>query len=221
MKLLSIFPTERNRWFTHIGLALLTLVWWYVYAGILPDDYRDVRVLTIASGYLSLLYLVVTLLIGPIQLIRKKRKRNPVNINLRRDIGIWTALVGLVHVIAGFQVHLQGQILLYFFNDTADFQPRFNLFGVSNYLGLIATVILLLLLFLSNDISLRRLKAGRWKNLQRLNYALIILVLAHTIGYESLPNQAFTVQTFTLLLTLLLLAFQAAGYFLTRARSKS
>lgn len=187
----------------------------------LPDDYREVRVLAIASGYLALFYLVVTLLIGPIQLFRKKQKRNPVNINLRRDIGIWTALIGIVHVISGFQVHLQGQILLYFFYDTADYLPRFNLFGTSNYLGLLATVVLLTLLVLSNDLTLRRLKARRWKNLQRLNYGLIILVVAHTIGYESLVNQGFRVQSFTLVLILLVLAFQVFGYFLTRERIKS
>ena len=215
----SIFPNERNRWLTHLGLALITLIWSYASSLILPDTYKSVRVLAIATGYIALLFLIVTLLIGPLQLIRQGKKRNPVNINLRRDIGIWAGLTGILHVIFGFQVHLQGRIILYFFSETdAGYQPLLNLFGTSNFLGVGATIILLGLLILSNDISLRWLKGKRWKNLQRFNYGLLILVVAHTIGYQLVVNRDPVMRTMTIIFTVVLLIIQLVGFFLFRQR---
>lgn len=212
MSFLSIFPTDRNRWLTHLGLALLTLVLCYIAFGLLPDTYTRLHVLTIATGYIAFVLLVTTLLIGPIQLVLQKRKRNPVNLDIRRDIGIWAAFTGLLHVIFGFQIHLQGQIILYFFEETpSGYEPIFNLFGASNYLGLAATIILILLLLLSNDLSLRWLKGKLWKNLQRFNYGLFILVLAHTIGYQMVVDRNLIMQKLTILLTTLLVLSQIIG----------
>jgi sulfoxide reductase heme-binding subunit YedZ len=219
MNILSIFPTERSRWLTHLGLALLTFVWCYLSFGILPDTYTGIHVLAVATGYIAFLFLIITLLIGPIQLVRQKRKRNPVNINIRRDIGIWAALIGLLHVVFGFQVHLQGQIARYFFEETASgLKPLLSLFGASNYLGAAATIILFLLLLLSNDISLRWLKGKLWKNFQRFNYGLFILVLAHTIGYQFVIDREPIMQTGTIILTVILLTLQGTGFFLTQRR---
>jgi DMSO/TMAO reductase YedYZ heme-binding membrane subunit len=61
-----------------------------------------------------------------------------------------------------------------------------NNFGWGNWTGLGATVIVVGLLAISSDAALRKLKARRWKNLQRLNYALFALVLAHAIFYGAL-----------------------------------
>jgi hypothetical protein len=47
-------------------------------------------------------------------------------------------------------------------------------------------VIVVGLLAVSNDIALSTLKAKRWKRLQRLNYALFGLVVAHAIFYGAL-----------------------------------
>jgi sulfoxide reductase heme-binding subunit YedZ len=133
---LSIFPRARNRWLAHLGLAVLTVLWCYASYLILLDSYETVRVIAIATGYIALVFLAATLMIGPLQLIMQKQKRSPVNINLRRDIGIWAGLTGLAHVIYGFQAHLQGRIVLFFFEETAaGYQPLRNLFGASNYLA--------------------------------------------------------------------------------------
>jgi len=219
MKFLSIFPSERSRWLTHAGLAILTLFGCYIAFPLLPDTYKNVRVLAFATGYLALIFIAVTLLIGPLQLILQKRKRNPVNISLRRDIGIWAALTGLLHVIFGFQVHLQGHIILYFFTETdTGYLPRLNTFGASNYLGAVATIIVFVLLTLSNDVSMRMLKGKRWKRLQQLNYGLIILVLAHTFGYQIVSKREPTFQYVTIVLAVILLMIQATGFVITRQR---
>jgi hypothetical protein len=73
---------------------------------------------TTATGYVALVLLALTLLIGPANLLL--RKRNPVSNYLCRDVGTWTAILSVVHVIAGFQVHgppvaLGERMLRYFF----------------------------------------------------------------------------------------------------------
>jgi sulfoxide reductase heme-binding subunit YedZ len=57
------------------------------------------------------------------------------------------------------------------------------MFGLSNYTGLFAGLILLALLATSNDVSLRKLGNPGWKSLQRWNYACFGLTAIHTFGY--------------------------------------
>ena len=142
-----------------------------------------------ATGYIALGLTAFTLLIGPANLLL--RRRNPVSNYLRRDAGAWAAIVSVVHVIVGLQLHgppaatsLGERILRYFFEP--DGSPLTNSFGLANWTGLAATVIVVGLLAISSDAALRRLKAGPWKWLQRLNYALFALVIAHAIFYGAL-----------------------------------
>ena len=143
---------------------------------------------TTATGYVALGLLALTLLIGPANLLL--RRRNPISSYLTRDVGTWAAIVSVIHVIAGFFVHgppaapLGERILRYFF--APDGTPLTNAFGWGNWTGLAATVIVVGLLAISSDAALRKLKAKRWKNLQRLNYALFALVIAHAIFYGAL-----------------------------------
>jgi sulfoxide reductase heme-binding subunit YedZ len=142
---------------------------------------------TTATGYVALGLLGLTLLIGPANLLL--RRRTPISSYLARDVGMWATLVSVIHVIAGFFVHgppapLVEQILFYFF--APDGRPLTNSFGWGNWTGLAATLIVVGLLAISSDAALRKLKAKRWKNLQRLNYALFALVIAHAIFYGAL-----------------------------------
>jgi sulfoxide reductase heme-binding subunit YedZ len=142
---------------------------------------------TTATGYIALGLLGLTLLIGPANLLL--RRRTPVSTYLARDVGMWAAIVSAVHVIAGFFVHgppaLLGERILYYFF-APDGSPLTNTFGWGNWTGLAAIVIVVGLLAISSDFALRKLKAKRWKNLQRLNYALFALVIAHAIFYGAL-----------------------------------
>jgi len=200
-----------RRYLTHLFQALFTAAGCYL-AFLLKPNVQLVQQLTLGFGYVSLILIVFTLLIGPWRILRQRR--NPVSVNLRRDVGIWAGISGVLHVLFGFQVHLKGQILLYFFKPYGEeYKPLLNLFGISNYIGAIATLILILLMSLSNDISLRWLKGGRWKFLQRFNYLLFILVVAHTLGYQVVVKREPTMMLIAIGLTLLVLAMQSLGFF--------
>jgi methionine sulfoxide reductase heme-binding subunit len=174
---------------------------------------------TTATGYVATGLLALTLLIGPANLLL--RRRNPVSTSLARDAGIWATVASIVHVILGFQVHGSGGgqitgILRYFF--VADGTPRTNSFGWGNWTGLAALVIVAGLLALSNDRALRELKAKRWKNLQRMNYALFALVILHAFFYGALLR---VTSLFTLVLIFTVIAVfvgQAVGIWLYRRR---
>jgi methionine sulfoxide reductase heme-binding subunit len=179
------------------------------------DDRSFVRRFTTATGYVATGLLAVTLLIGPVNLLL--RRRNPVSSYLRRDVGAWTAIFSVVHVFFGFQVHaLLSDFLTYFF--APDGSPLTDSFGLGNWTGLVATVIVVGLLAISSNFALRRLTARPWKRLQRLNYALFALVIAHAIFYGALSR---VTSPFTLLLGLIVaMVFvgQAVGVWLWRRR---
>jgi sulfoxide reductase heme-binding subunit YedZ len=176
---------------------------------------------TTATGYVALMLLALTLLIGPANLLL--RRRNPISNYLRRDVGMWTAIMSVVHVVVGFQVHgppatLGERILYYFF--APDGSPLTNSFGLGNWTGLAATVIVVGLLTISSNFALRKLKAGPWKWLQRLNYALFVLVVAHAIFYGALLRVT-SPSTFLLgLIVVAVLVGQAMGIWLWRRRQR-
>jgi hypothetical protein len=65
---------------------------------------RIVQQLTAATGYVGVGLLTVTLLLGPANLVLGRR--NPVSTYVRRDVGIWTAILSGVHVIFAVAVHV-------------------------------------------------------------------------------------------------------------------
>jgi methionine sulfoxide reductase heme-binding subunit len=155
--------------------------------GIPPTVGRLARPLTTATGYIGLVLLAVTLLIGPAR--RLMRRATPLSLDLRRDLGVWTAVVSVVHVVLGFQIHEGGRILGYFL-DVETMSPRLNAFILANYTGLAATLILLILVAISNDAALRRLKARSWQRVQKLSFAVFALVVVHSVLYGALGSRA-------------------------------
>lgn len=171
--------------FAVASLAAIWLLDWFVGYWLNTTDPKFFYFrLSLATGYVALVLLVVTLSIGAINILRKDH--TPISSDWRRDVGLWCALVSLAHFIFGWNVH-QKHRWHYFF--TEDWSLRSDIFGFANYTGLLATLIVVVLLAISNDFSLRRLKAKRWKFLQRFNYALAALVVAHTVLYQILEKR--------------------------------
>jgi DMSO/TMAO reductase YedYZ heme-binding membrane subunit len=97
---------------------------------------------------------------------------------------------------------------------------RIDSFGLSNYAGLGATLILLLLLTLSNNATLRALGASRWKSLQRWNYAGALLVVAHGAVYQIIEKRAAGFVVAFAAIVLFGLAMQFAGFSMVRKQKK-
>lgn len=180
------------------------------------DDRSFARRLTTGTGYIALALLALTLLIGPANLLL--RRRNPVSSYLRRDVGAWTAAFSGVHVIVSLTVHGSGQIRDFLDFFVADGSPLRNSFGLGNWTGLAALVIVAGLLALSSDAALRKLKAKNWKRLQRLNYILFALLIVHAFFYGALLRET---SPYTILLGLSVIAVvvgQGVGVWLFRRK---
>lgn len=169
--------------------------------------------LSMATAYTGMLLLAVTLVLGVLKVWRGET--SPVSVDWRRDVGIWAGLVGIAHVVIGLQVHAPGRMWTYFVYPAKEnhwFPLRLDAVGWANHLGLLAGLLLALLLALSNDRSLTHLGARRWKGLQRWNYAVFGLVLAHGVLYQVLEKRiAGWVLTFAIL-SVLVIVLQVAGF---------
>lgn len=203
----------------HIVLFLACGVWGAAFYLILATE-NAIWWLSMSSAYGGLVLLALSLMIGPWNKLRGRP--NPVSGYLRRDIGIWAGILGAVHVIAGLQVHMR-TMWQYFLpppDATYRFPLRIDPFGLTNYAGLFATMILLLLLSLSNDASLRALGADRWKSLQRWNYAYAILTVAHGVVYQILEKRMAGFVAAFAAIVLLALAMQFAGFRVEKTRTR-
>jgi len=174
------------------------------------------RDFTVATGYLATGLVALTLLIGPVNVAR--RRRNPVSSYFRRDVGIWAAVFSGVHVLYGFQIH--GKLSVFDYFVSASGVPHPNSFGLANWLGLAGLVVVAGLLALSSDAALRLLKARNWKRWQRFNYALFALVLAHAVFYGALVRTSSPYTSLLLVSAAAVVTAQAVGVFLYRRRDR-
>jgi len=136
--------------------------------------------LSIATAYPGLFLTAAAMLVGPWNVLRGRT--NPVSFDLRRDLGIWAGIMALLHTGIGLNVHLRGRPWLYFIDQ--HHRVRYDLFGIGNDSGLLAALLFLLLLAISNDLSLRRLGTRTWKSLQRWTYMATALTLVHAVAYQ-------------------------------------
>jgi sulfoxide reductase heme-binding subunit YedZ len=152
---------------------------------------------SIATAYVALGLFIITVAFGPYAALRGRRY--PVSTDIRRDFGIWSALVAMVHVVVGLQVHLRGKMWEYFVRPVKGVVlPRIDPFGAANYTGLGAALILVVLLATSNDASLRRLGAGPWRSLHALVAWCLVLTLLHAVTYQFIETRRW--ETVALLL---------------------
>lgn len=209
----------QRRFRHHCVLALVSIVAITVIFLALPSDKFPFR-LSMATAYTGLILLGTTLLCGPLNIFMSRP--NPISTDWRRDIGIWSGIVGLLHVVFGLQVHLKGKVWLYFLypaNESHWLPIRLDTFGFANYTGLLATLILLLLLALSNDLSLRLLGAKSWKALQRWNYELFVLVALHAIAYQLIEKRQMPYPLLFTAILVVVVALQSAGFWQKKQRS--
>lgn len=187
-----------------------------IYLGLAPD--RPVFGWSMATGYVGLALVATALALGPINTLRGRPF--PVSTDLRRDIGLWAGAMAVAHTAVGSQVHME-HVWLYLLKEvgaTGALVPRADLFGLANYLGLLGTLVALVLMATSNDWSLRRLGAKRWKSVQRWSYLLFFAIALHGLAYQVMERRE---ATFVLVFALAVMAaagLQVVGYRYRRDR---
>jgi sulfoxide reductase heme-binding subunit YedZ len=157
----------------------------FAYAATPPPDVR--HRLSMGTAYAGLIFLAVSLWLGPWNVLR--RQPNPISFDQRRDVGIWTGILAIAHTAIGLTVHLRGRMWMYFFKRLHPLRLQDTQFGFANFTGLAAALLFLMLLAISNDLSLRTLKTRRWKSLQRWTYAAFTLTAAHGIAYQLIEKR--------------------------------
>ena len=210
---------RRRLWRHHLPLMLISLA--SVAAFYRTRSSQDViSNASFATAYPALALLAVTLLPGPWNLLRKRT--NPISQDLRRDIGIWAAILGIVHSAVGQCVHLRGRPWLYYVYGPTEHHHgvRHDLFGLANYTGASSTLVLILLFATSNDWSLRKLHTQRWKQLQRWNYAVFGLAAVHAFAYQGVEKQRLDFVVTVAVCVAIALAFQLTGVVLVRRATR-
>lgn len=220
-------PTRTSYWtrraLRNVGILAVALVvhLLVITAVASPDGRQRIYRLSMATGYASVVLIAWAMLIGPWRVMRGRPA--PASTDLRRDVGIWGGVFGLAHVVTGLQVHFGGKMWKYFLYPDGDHRVplRHDLFGFANWTGLAAGLVLLLLLTISNDLSLRALGTQRWKRWQRWTYWAAALTVAHALAYQiPTKHHAPWIVAF-LLVTLVVLALQLDGRRRMLARRES
>jgi sulfoxide reductase heme-binding subunit YedZ len=177
------YKPDENR--VRAGLAIGGAIFLLAYAATPPPDVR--HRLSMASAYAGLIFLAASLWLGPWNVLR--RRPNPISFDFRRDVGIWTGILAIVHTVIGLTVRLRGRMWMYFFKRLNPLKLQNTQFGFANFTGLAAALLFLMLLIISNDLSLRALKTNRWKSLQKWTYVAFVLTAAHGIAYQSIEKR--------------------------------
>jgi methionine sulfoxide reductase heme-binding subunit len=199
----------RRRVRRHAMLAALAAsILWLVYAATPPPDMR--HRLSMATAYASIVFLAASLSLGPWNLLRSRP--NPISFDLRRDVGIWAGAFALLHGSIGLTVHLRGRMWMYFFKQLRPLKLQGTQFGLANYLGLLAALLFVMLLAISNDWSLRALGIRAWKSAQRWAYLATALTVIHGYLFQAVEKRHRSWILFFILLAALTLCMQIAGF---------
>ena len=192
----------------HLAIAFATLACTALFWELFSVRRDFISHLSISTAYPALFLMVVALVLGPWNVLRSRP--NPVSFNVRRDIGIWAGIMALLHTAIGLNVHLRGRPWLYFVDE--HHRIRHDLFGFGNDTGLIAALLFLLLLALSNDLSLRWLGTRKWKSLQRWTYAAAVLTILHGIAYQHVEKRHAAYEAMLWITIAVMAAFQFWGW---------
>lgn len=163
---------------------------------------------SIVTAYPALFLTALAVFLGPWNVLRGSA--NPVSFDLRRDVGIWAGIMALAHTVFGLNVHLRGRMWLYFVDQ--HHRLRHDWFGFGNDTGLVTALLFLLLLAISNDLSLRRLGTRRWKSLQRWTYGAVTFTILHAIAYQHVEQRRGAYEVLLGAITVAIAVFQFAGW---------
>jgi methionine sulfoxide reductase heme-binding subunit len=198
----------------HVVIALASVACVAVFWELFSIRRDVISRLSISTAYPALFLTAAALSIGPWNVLRGRT--NPVSFDLRRDLGIWAGIMALLHTGIGLNVHLRGRPWLYFIDQ--HYRVRHDLFGLGNDTGLLAALLFLVLLAISNDLSLRRLGTRTWKSLQRWTYMAAALTLMHAVAYQLVEKRQAAYDALLWATIAMTAVLQVAGWWRTKRK---
>lgn len=222
-----LFSTRGIRHLSFGTTVLLLVTVLYVLLGNSPERWVDIPGqkadmplwrLSMSLAYSTLIFLSLTLAIGPYRTLRGIPV--PVNFTLRRDLGYWAGGLALTHGSTAIWIHTGGWsslwgLFLWRLPNSEDLFPiRNDLFGIANFLGTGAALLILILILISNNAALKRLRSRVWKNLQRLSYPAYLLMVLHGLLYQIVENRLPILRLAFMVITGLLIVLQISGLLL-------
>jgi len=189
-----------------------------VLAGIVAGNAGFLDGVSLATSWLCLLLLAAALLVGPAHALRTGRPL--ANHLLRRDLGIWCALNGLVHLGIAFAISMTPAYVGAFVDGAAGWPAaatRRLMYTWAVIGSLVVAAIFLLLLALSSNRAISLVGPARWKRLQRASYPAFALTVAHGAAFQLIEARSAWLVTLLWAVALLVLLSQAAGWRRVRA----
>ena len=145
-----------------------------------------------ATADASLVLLTVTMALGPLARIWSPLRTF---LPFRREFGIYSMVLALVHIVIVFDGWLEWSIWRFF---GSHFHPALGRnvmvehgFGLANFIGIVALAYGVVLTITSNNWSVRIFSGPTWKFLQTGAYVLWMLVVAHTAYFLFMHFQSF------------------------------
>jgi sulfoxide reductase heme-binding subunit YedZ len=120
-------------------------------------------------------------------------------------------IAALIHTVLGLQVHMGGAIMKYFMLPPNPARSTY-FFVATNLLGVISSLILLVLVAVSNNFSIRTIGLDRWKRIQRVAYPAAVAAAAHGLLYQLLEKRLLPVVGLTLAITIAVIVLQLQGW---------
>lgn len=207
-----------GRWQHHVLLAASSLITFGIVAVLgfgntLLDD------LSLASAYICLLLMAVALSLGPLRVLRS----NPLALNIywRRDIGIWSGLAGLVHLLVATELSMNQSYMAVYVNlSTRGLSDvmRMDLFSWGSVVGFLVGILVLLLLVLSNNKIMNLLGATWWKRLQRIAYPAFMLTVLHGFAFQALEARSIFLVVTLFAVLIGVLTLQVTGFMAVKKR---
>lgn len=181
-----------------ISILLSGVIYLWVKTAITASELQIIRLEQIYA-FISIIYLYVTLLIGPLCYSFRTIPFREHFMKARRALGVAVFYFALLHAAISLFGQLDGFAGIGFLGNT---------FLIAVILGIIALCILFLLTITSLDIAVGKLTFPKWKLLHRLVYFAGIVTLIHTVMLGThfsdlsgvIPQISFILLAFLLLL---------------------
>ena len=203
--------TKVSRWQHHVAIGLFSIVTGV--ASYVQEDGGVLDKLSIATAYICLFLLAFALLTGPVNVLRTGRPL--INNYLRRDIGIWAAINGIIHLLVATYLSMTPEYLdsyVKISTDAMDTQTRGGLFLWGSLIAYLVGILLVMLLAISNNKAMHWLGVRWWKRLQRMAYLVFIFTVIHAWAFQLLEARDPLLTGLLLLLTLLVVGLQLVAF---------